>query len=165
MEKKISLSPSGSITDRLIEITKYNVKSKFRYIDGIKQFLFLSGSITAATRVVLANALHFKSEWLEPFDKEDTKQDQTFNTPDGAVSVDMMTSDAVVNYEQRPSDGAVIAAIPFRGEGEYFVVVVPGEGQGESNDIQLTNATGVCAPKWQQIIQKNEPRFTKLRQL
>ena len=42
--KKISLSPSGSITDRLIEITKYNVKSKIRYFNGIQQFLSQAAS-------------------------------------------------------------------------------------------------------------------------
>ncbi len=39
--------------------------------------------------LVLANAIHFKGEWSQPFNETDTVQDD-FHTPNGKVKVDMM---------------------------------------------------------------------------
>src|SRR6218665_974115 len=43
-----------------------------------------------ATRLILINAVYFKSAWHEPFEKEDTKDDDFFVSPTETLRVKMM---------------------------------------------------------------------------
>ena len=87
-------------------------------------------SITAATRLVLTNAVYFKGKWSEPFEKSAT-QDGTFTTDDGArVTVPLMnhTFDAR-NY----ADGGnvQILDLPYEGTAArqmVMTIVLPKTG-------------------------------------
>ena len=58
--------------------------------DRIKD-LFPPGSIDSTTRLVIANAVYFKGEWLEPFDESATKPEE-FQLADGKkVKTPMMS--------------------------------------------------------------------------
>ena len=96
-------------------------------------FLF-SGSVTAATRVVIVSVVHFSSEWQEPFDAG--TEEANFTTADGrSVTVDMMTGEKRLNYESDGPDGAEVVAVPFADPGQFMVVVMPKEGSGEEKKL------------------------------
>jgi serpin B len=76
--------------------------------DRIKD-LMPPGSIDAATRLVITNAVYFKGEWLDPFDESST-QPKDFHLADGSkVSTPMMSK-----YEYSAGYGA------FTGDGKTF---------------------------------------------
>ncbi len=69
--------------------------------------LLAPGVLDSSARLVLANAIYFKGEWLEPFDKDAT-QDQPFHRPDAAdVNVPLMHRDARFKYLETDSYQAV----------------------------------------------------------
>lgn len=85
--------------------------------------LFPDGSIDAATRLVLANALALDATWELPFSAEHTT-DQPFTLPDGSrVPVPTMRFD-----EYLPSgfgEGWQAVELPYDGGGLAMVVIVP----------------------------------------
>jgi serpin B len=57
--------------------------------DKIKDLL-PSGSLTAVTRLVLTNAIYFKSNWADPFDKKATRDEPFHVTSDKTVQAPLM---------------------------------------------------------------------------
>ena len=85
----------------------------------IKQLL-PPGSVTADTKIVLANVVHFRSRWQRAF--EETNEDD-FRLGSGArVRVDMMSGEMDAGYSN-DLGGAEIAELPFE-DGEHSMVVV-----------------------------------------
>ena len=58
--------------------------------DKIKD-LIPPGALSALTRLVLTNAIYFKADWLQQFDRAVTTQQPFYVTPDDEVSVPMMS--------------------------------------------------------------------------
>jgi len=54
--------------------------------------IFKPSMIQDNSAIVLVNAIYFEADWKSPFDIEKTRS-EPFNSPDGAVNVDMMGSD------------------------------------------------------------------------
>ena len=52
--------------------------------------LIAQGSITALTKMVLVNAIHFKGDWDVKFDKSRTNKEEFHVSKDKTVEVDMM---------------------------------------------------------------------------
>ena len=71
------------------------------------QELLASGVLDSSTRLVLANAIYFKGQWLQPFDKDAT-QDQPFHRPGAPeVSVPLMRQDGRFAYFETETYQAV----------------------------------------------------------
>lgn len=78
------------------------------------------GSITGATRMILANAIYFKADWATQFEKSRTRTADFYVGADGsAVDVDMMNGTMDVRY----------------GAGDGFSVA--GLAYGESADVRM----------------------------
>ena len=92
------------------------------------QDLFPPGSVTPATRLVLANAVYFKGLWREQFDKALT-QPAPFHVSVGTTkSVPMMSRTDSFGYARLAWGRAL--EIPYRGEEIALVVLLPDEVDG-----------------------------------
>lgn len=74
--------------------------------------LIAPAALTAATRLVLTNAVYFRGDWQTPFDKSLTKQAPFTTDANAKVSVPLMTSQLSVPYADL--DDAQIVDLPYR---------------------------------------------------
>jgi serpin B len=80
------------------------------------------GSITSMMRLVLTNAIHFKDQWREPFDKDGTVSD-IFRGAGGSRNIMMMNGR---NIEGRHCAGAGFEAVVLSyGAGAGMLIVLP----------------------------------------
>jgi len=90
--------------------------------------LFEKGDISAATMVVLCNAVYFEGDWAEQFE-EDNTQDGEFRTLEGAsVQAPLMHNTADYGYAE--VDGLKIAELPYEGDELSMVVLLPDTDDG-----------------------------------
>lgn len=95
--------------------------------DKIKDLL-KPGLLTADTRLVLTNAIYFKSAWQEPFKKEKT-QNAPFTKLDGTkVDVPLMHQTRHCDYVQGASFQAV--ELPYAGQDLSMIVMLPDRVDG-----------------------------------
>jgi serpin B len=102
------------------------------------QELIAPGIITAATRLVLVNAIFFTASWESPFDPADT-EDSPFRRLDGSeVQVPMMQQSVQTRYG---ADGDFQAAeLAYDGGQLAMLVIVPNRGQFETVESQLSQS-------------------------
>jgi serpin B len=113
------------------------------------QDLLPQGSIDSRTRMVLANAIYFNARWVQPFEKESTR-DGTFNPAEGGpVVVPMMTHQAMYPYGSNQGYQAI--ALPYRG-GVSMIVLLPDAGQLDAFE------NGLGAALLQTIVEGLKPR-------
>ncbi|MCU0727095.1 MAG: serpin family protein [Planctomycetes bacterium] len=86
------------------------------------------GLPTADTLLALANAIHFKASWAEPFDEEWTKEGPFTPAAGEPVTARFMNRTARLSYAE--ADGAQILEIPYRGGETSMVVVLPKSKDG-----------------------------------
>lgn len=97
--------------------------------DGNIKDLLPSGSVTPNTKFVLANVVHYKSEWAKYFDGTETLP---FKLEDGTdIQTSMLFGNPNVGYAK--ADNAEIIELPLVDKDHTFVLVLPETGQGECN--------------------------------
>jgi serpin B len=86
--------------------------------------------LNALTRLVLVNAIYFKAQWVEKFDKENTCK-ENFHLSDGSVTqVDMMKLFGK-NFKYLSAPGGLSAntlEIPYIGHTVSMTIILPNEG-------------------------------------
>lgn len=89
--------------------------------------LLPDGAISAATVLVLVNAVYFRAPWNTPFNPEATAN-RVFHAPDGDVTAPMMYGQPQrASYAAR--DGYQAVALPYRDGAFDMVFVMPEEGR------------------------------------
>jgi serpin B len=81
------------------------------------------GMMDSATRLVLANAIYFKSKWAHGFDKKSTQPMPFHLGPDKTVDVPMMTQALMARY--RDSELGQQVELPYQGGDLSMVIFVP----------------------------------------
>lgn len=81
------------------------------------------GSITRYSRIVLANAVYFKSDWHEAFSESETRPRPFYLKPGHPVDVPTMKTKNFLCYDRVP--GASIVTVPFVGHELRLVLIVP----------------------------------------
>lgn len=90
--------------------------------------LLPAGSITALTRLVLTNAIYFKGDWQDPFDKKATK-DLPFTTADGKkINTPLMFRQGRYLYAE--NDAYQVLDLPYTGRRISMTVVLPRKVDG-----------------------------------
>ena len=90
--------------------------------------LIPAGVLNETSRLVLANAVHFKGKWEQPFRKEATK-DEPFSVESGAtVQAPLMHYQKQVRYLQARNYQAV--DLPYRGDRLSMLVLLPNQKNG-----------------------------------
>ena len=113
--------------------------------DKIKNLL-AKGAVDQTTRMVLTNAIYFKSKWDSTFEKSDTK-DKPFST-DAKTKVDVPTMHQVTTASYAEDDAVQVLELPYKFHRLSMVLVLPKKIEGlaavESslNDKSIANWTG-----------------------
>jgi serpin B len=97
--------------------------------DKIKDLL-PSGSLTAVTRLVLTNAIYFKSKWADPFDKKSTRDEPFHVTSDKTVQAPLMQRWG--RYRYFAGAGVQAVELPYAGGRMSMLVVLPAAADGLS---------------------------------
>ncbi len=107
-------------------------------------------SITHLTRLVLANALYFNAVWEQPFNRDVTREENFYVTPDETVRVPMMRSPLNVPYTA--NDLAEAIAIPVKDGSFSFVVVLPKRGGSVDTVLEavVANAFPIDPAMWEE---------------
>ena len=79
--------------------------------------LLQEGTVSAATRLVLANAVYLKAEWAVPFYEGQTR-DRNFESPGGTVSVPTMETLGGQTLVLAEGDGWRATQLPYLGANE-----------------------------------------------
>ena len=98
--------------------------------------LIPQGVITAATRLVLVNAIFFTASWQSPFDEANTR-DAPFKRLDGST-VDVPTMHRNLDGPYADGEGFRAAELAYDGGALAMLVIVPDEGQLEAVEAQLS---------------------------
>jgi len=88
--------------------------------------LIPQGVLDALTRLVLTNAIYFKSMWVKQFDKEDTIEDDFKVNPEKTVKVPMMRltgEEAKFNYAE--TEELQILEMLYEGEELSMLILLP----------------------------------------
>jgi serpin B len=94
------------------------------------QNLVPPGTITPLTRLVLTNAIYFKGDWLDPFDKSATAVADFHVSPVQIVKAPLMHQTGSFNF----LDGGTFQALelPYKGNALSMVVLLPNDVAGLS---------------------------------
>jgi serpin B len=124
------------------------------------QDLLPQGSVDAATRLILTNAIYFKAAWQSQFEAVAT-QDGPFNLLDGStVSVPMMSQTAQFGFAAGQGYQAVV--LPYEGGRMAMVILLPDQGNFAAFEDALTTDqfnSVLDSVVWQQV-SLSMPRFT-----
>jgi serpin B len=126
--------------------------------DKIKD-LIPSGALANDTRLVLTNAIYFKSPWFEPFIKQATK-DGNFQTGTESVKVPMMHKHDTMAYMENEQFQAV--SIGYKGNQLSMVVLLPRKGKTLENvEVGLTDVKfrGYLGGMRTRMVDLKLPRF------
>ncbi len=97
--------------------------------------LLPKGSLTTLTRLVLTNAVYFKANWQDPFDKADTESG-TFTPLDGApATVPMMHKTGPTAFAK--TNGIKAIDLPYLGADVSMLLILPAEGTVRDFEAEL----------------------------
>ena len=90
--------------------------------------LLQAGDVTQETTLVLTNAIYFKADWLNPFDEQDTREDEFWTGENSSISVPTMHLKG--NFEYTEDKLAQVAVLPYAGEEFYMILALPWDKDG-----------------------------------
>jgi serpin B len=96
-------------------------------INGWVTELLAQGDVVASTRIVLTNAVYFKSKWQYPFVPGATHEEK-FRTPIGAKPARMMRQ--VSFFRHAHLDDVQLVELPYMGDRISMIVVLPDLANG-----------------------------------
>lgn len=99
--------------------------------------LLPQGSISADTKLVLANALYFYGSWAHPFEKTFTK-DATFHAPSGDVTNPSMHGTFSTSYVE--GNGYKVTQLGYDGGAVAMTIVLPDAGKLADVEAGLSSA-------------------------
>ncbi|XP_014699278.2 serpin B3-like [Equus asinus] len=91
--------------------------------------LFPDGSLSSAI-LVLVNAVYFKGQWDEKFDKKRTVEEKFWLNKDTSKSVQMMRQTSFFNFTEVEDMQAKILEVPYNGKDLSMMLLLPNEVDG-----------------------------------
>lgn len=99
--------------------------------------LLASGTLSALTRLVLTNAIYFKGNWAEQFDKEQTQEESFWPTPEKEIQIPLMYRKGSFKYAE--DERVQVLQLPYTGEEISMIVLLPRAKDGLTDiEAQLT---------------------------
>lgn len=99
--------------------------------------LLPAGSISAATRLVLTNAVHFQALWDHPFSPSNTEPRPFTNLDGSQTEIPMMTNDNRA-FPYAEIDGLQFIELPYQDADYGMVIVLPPDGEYEDFESSLS---------------------------
>jgi len=96
-------------------------------------------SLGSGTRLVIANAIYFRGNWAEQFERSATRN-QPFHVSAGTtVDVPLMSAKLSVGYWRYPEAALTIVQLPYKGNDLSMLVILPDAPDGLAGmEAQLT---------------------------
>jgi serpin B len=118
------------------------------------------GSIDALTRLVLSNAIYFKADWANEFDKGMTQEDIFHLLAGGTTTVPMMNQTGRFNYAA--GEGYQALELPYAGGQLSMLVILPDEGQFTqvAASLDSTRLDGIVERLRSTLVYLTLPKFT-----
>ncbi|XP_054262169.1 serpin B6-like isoform X3 [Macrosteles quadrilineatus] len=88
--------------------------------------------ITSATRLVLVNAIHFKADWANKFNENDTKEEDFHLSKTKTVKVQMMHAKKKFYFSHDDELKAKILQLDYAGDNFRMIVILPDDIEGLS---------------------------------
>ena len=85
-------------------------------------------SLDAMTRLVLTNAVYFKGDWVQPFDKQNTREEDFTISAQAKVKVPLMHQQTQMGYAEEES--FQVLELPYAGRELSMVVLLPKKVDG-----------------------------------
>jgi serpin B len=95
--------------------------------DKIKD-LIPPGSLDALTRLVLTNAVYFKGDWVQPFDKRNTREEDFTVSAEKKVKLPLMHQQTKMGYAEEET--FQVLELPYAGQELSMVVLLPKKVDG-----------------------------------
>ena len=86
------------------------------------------GSLDAMTRLVLTNAVYFKGDWVQPFDKRNTREEDFAVSAQEKVKMPLMHQQAKMGYAEEET--FQVLELPYAGRELSMVVLLPKKVDG-----------------------------------
>jgi serpin B len=80
------------------------------------------GAVTAATKLVLVNAIYFKAAWMEPFPSYGTHEG-SFYGPRGEVTAKLMHRTAFMRWGSSPDGKVDLVELPYGDDGRFAMTI------------------------------------------
>jgi serpin B len=117
------------------------------------------GALGAMTRMVLVNAIYFKADWADQFEKDSTS-DKSFHLLDGsAVNVPMMHQGMQIPYNS--GDGYQAIELAYQGETAAMDILVPDEDnfQAFESSLEIARLNDILAGMQPTSVDLTLPKF------
>lgn len=126
--------------------------------EGRIEELLAPGAVSAATRLVLTNAIYFNAAWAHPFQENATKDD-AFHGLAGEATVPMMRQTERLHYAEGPGYQAV--ELPYDGYELAMTIVLPEAGTFEAfeDSLDAAHVEEVLAGMERRQVALTLPRF------
>lgn len=107
--------------------------------------------IDPAARMFLLNAIYFKGDWKNEFDKKLTQEADFYMSSNQTVKCDMMTTES--DFAYYAGDQIQMVDLPYGNESFSMSIILPGEGYDLSQLIQ-----DLDTDKWDKWVRKLDKR-------
>ena len=127
--------------------------------DRIKDLL-PDGSISPLTRLVLTNAIYFKGQWEQEFNKDNTRN-ESFTTI-GGKKVETAMMNAKDKYRAFEGDGLKLLELPYKGNEFSMLVILPNEDRSIDEidkHLSIESLTGYINKLTEREVMLKLPRF------
>jgi serpin B len=119
--------------------------------------LIPAGAINAFTRLVLTNAIYFKAEWENKFNKNDT-HDGVFKLLDNSqVTVPMMSQRSLFKVASGQEWKAI--ELPYKGEQIAMDIILPDDFSAFEESLDITTINQILAAMDSRDVQLSMPKF------
>jgi len=115
------------------------------------------------TRLVLANAIYFRGDWAQQFEKRATR-DQPFHVSGGtAVDVPLMFAKLTIGFAAQPDAALTVVELPYKGDDLSMLVLLPHAVDGLAGMEARLTAENVY--RWRAGLERQDvlvylPRFS-----
>jgi len=127
----------------------------------IKNFI-LPEYLGSSTRLVLVNAIHFKGDWLFPFARHRTQNEDFYLNEVDTVKVPMMYLQADIPYVNLPELDATAIQLPYNNSDLSMLVILPNLRTGLNSleqKLKTVLLTQITSKMTRQTVEVKFPKF------